>query len=279
MREINSIEITKAIKGLCLAANCKLGNDVKQALENAQEIEISPIGKNTLNQIIANYKIAETENIAICQDTGMIVVFIDIGQDVHISGNLEDAINQGIRESYKDGYFRNSVVKDPITRENTNDNTPAIIHYNIVPGENIKIIVAPKGFGSENMSKIKMLKPSDGVTGITDFVIETIDTAGSNPCPPIVVGVGIGGTMEKASILAKFAAVRSINTYNPEKHIETLEKELLEKINKLGIGPMGLGGRITALKVNIETFPTHIAGLPVAVNINCHATRHAEIIL
>lgn len=279
MREINSIEIKNKIKELCFLANCKLSIDIKQAIENAKETEVSPIGKSTLNQIITNYKIAETEDIAICQDTGMVVLFIDIGQEVHISGNLEDAINQGIRESYKEGYFRNSVIKDPIIRENTNDNTPAIIHYNIVPGENIKIIVAPKGFGSENMSSIKMLKPSDGINGITDFVIETIEKAGSNPCPPIVVGVGIGGTMEKAAILAKMAAIRPVNSYNQKEHIKTLEKKLLEKINNLGIGPMGLGGRTTALKVNIETYPTHIAGLPVAININCHATRHAEIVL
>lgn len=280
MREINVIEITRIIKKLCMKANCYLNEDMKQALQQAKKMEESPAGISTLEQIIENYKIAAEENIAICQDTGMTVVFLEVGQDVHFSGgNIEDAVNEGVRQGYSEGYFRKSVVKDPLNRENTGDNTPAVIHYSIVPGDKVKIIVAPKGFGSENMSAVKMLKPSDGVEGVIEFVVETVEKAGPNPCPPIVVGVGIGGTMEKAAILSKKALLRSVNANNDREDINKLEKQLLERINKLGIGPLGLGGRITALKVNIETFATHIAGLPVAVNINCHVTRHAEEVL
>lgn len=277
MREINVAEITNTIKDLCIKANCHLSQDMKQVLEQARQNEQSEVGKSTLDQIIQNYQIASEENIAICQDTGMTVVFMDIGQDVHFTGgNLEDAVNEGVRQGYKEGFFRKSVVDDPINRKNTGDNTPAVIHYSIIPGDKIKILVAPKGFGSENMSALRMLKPSDGVEGVVNFVLETIEKAGPNPCPPIVAGVGIGGTMEKAALLAKKALLRPVDAKNTREDLNQLEGQLLEKINKLGIGPLGLGGRITALKVNVETYATHIAGLPVAVNINCHVTRHAK---
>lgn len=280
MREVRVEEITNVLKELCMKANCHLSADMRNAIQKAKSDEESPVGQSTLDQIIKNYEIAAQENIAICQDTGMTVVFLDVGQDVHfIGGSLEDAVNEGVRQGYKEGYFRKSVVKDPLKRENTGDNTPAVIHYSIVPGDKVKILVAPKGFGSENMSALKMLKPSDGVEGVIDFVIETVDKAGPNPCPPIVVGVGIGGTMEKAALLAKKALLRPVDKTNPREDLKQLEQLLLEKINRLGIGPLGLGGRVTALKVNVETYPTHIAGLPVAVNINCHVTRHAETVL
>ena len=277
MREIHISKIIDTVKELCIEANYYLSNDVKRALCNAKENETLPLAENILDQIILNSDIAKNENIPICQDTGSACMFIDIGQDVHIVGGLlDDAINEGVRRGYEEGFLRKSVVKDPINRINTKDNTPAIIYYNMVAGDKIKITVAPKGFGSENMSRIKMLKPSDGLQGVKDFIIETVKLAGPNPCPPIVVGVGIGGTFDKAAYLAKKALIRPLNKRNDEKFYSDLEEELLETINKLGIGPQGFGGKTTALGLNIETYPTHIAGLPVAVNINCHATRHKE---
>jgi len=278
MREINTSDITQVIKELCISANCQLPDDIKNALNSAVGYEESEIGKNVLNTIISNYQIAEKENVAICQDTGIVVVFCEIGQDVHFTGEgLEEAINEGVRQAYKEGFFRNSIVSDPLIRNNSGDNTPSVIHYNIVSGDKVRITVTPKGFGSENSSAVKMLKPSDGIEGIIRFVVETVENAGANPCPPIIVGVGIGGTIEKAALLAKKALVRPADSENEQEHIAKIEKLLLELINDLGIGPQGLGGRATALKVNIETYPTHIAGLPVAVNICCHVNRHVSI--
>ena len=277
MREIHISEIINTVKELCIESNYYLSNDVKRALCNAKENETWPLAENILDQIILNSDIAKNENMPICQDTGMACIFIDIGQDVHIVGGLlDDAINEGVRRGYEEGFLRKSVVKDPINRINTKDNTPAIIYYNMVAGDKIKITVAPKGFGSENMSRIKMLKPSDGLQGVKDFIIETVKLAGPNPCPPIVIGVGIGGTFDKAAYLAKKALIRPLDKRNEDKFYSDLEEELLANINKLGIGPQGFGGKTTALGLNIETYPTHIAGLPVAVNINCHATRHKE---
>ena len=277
MREIHISEIINTVKELCIESNYYLSNDVKEALNNAKENETWPLAENVLDQIILNSDIAKKEDMPICQDTGMACIFIEIGQEVHIVGGaLEDAINEGVRRGYDEGFLRKSVVKDPINRVNTKDNTPAIIYYDIVPGNKLKITVAPKGFGSENMSRIKMLKPSDGLQGVKDFIIETVKLAGPNPCPPIIIGVGIGGTFDKAAYLAKKALIRPLNKRNDEKFYGDLEEELLETINKLGIGPQGFGGKTTALGINIETYPTHIAGLPVAVNINCHATRHKE---
>ncbi|MBX9137054.1 MULTISPECIES: fumarate hydratase [unclassified Clostridium] len=277
MREIHISEIINTVKELCIESNYYLSNDVKEALNNAKENETWPLAENVLDQLILNSNIAQNENMPICQDTGMACIFIEIGQEVHIVGGaLEDAINEGVRRGYDEGFLRKSVVKDPINRVNTKDNTPAIIYYDIVPGNKLKITVAPKGFGSENMSRIKMLKPSDGLQGVKDFIIETVKLAGPNPCPPIIIGVGIGGTFDKAAYLAKKALIRPVNKRNDEKFYGDLEEELLETINKLGIGPQGFGGKTTALGINIETYPTHIAGLPVAVNINCHATRHKE---
>ena len=275
MREINSQEITKNIKEMCIEANHFLSSDMKKVFDNAKLNEKSPLGCQILDQLDENLKIAGEDMIPICQDTGMAVVFIDIGQDVHIIGNnLEDAINEGVRQGYVEGYLRKSVVKDPLIRENTKDNTPAVIHYNIVPGENIKITVAPKGFGSENMSRVFMLKPADGIEGVKDAVITAVKDAGPNACPPMVVGVGIGGTFEKCAILAKKALARPADSDSNIEYVKKMEKELLNRINKLGIGPGGLGGTQTALAVNIETYPTHIAGLPVAINICCHVNRH-----
>lgn len=277
MREIHISKIIDTVKELCIEANYYLSNDVKRALCNAKENETWPLAENILDQIILNSDIAKNENMPICQDTVMACIFIDIGQDVHIVGGLlDDAINEGVRRGYEEGFLRKSVVKDPINRINTKDNTPAIIYYNMVAGDKIKITVAPKGFGSENMSRIKMLKPSDGLQGVKDFIIETVKLAGPNPCPPIVIGVGIGGTFDKAAYLAKKALIRPLDKRNEDKFYSDLEEELLANINKLGIGPQGFGGKTTALGLNIETYPTHIAGLPVAVNINCHATRHKE---
>lgn len=277
MREIHISKIIDTVKELCIEANYYLSNDVKRALCNAKENETWPLAENILDQIILNSDIAKNENMPICQDTGMACIFIDIGQDVHIVGGLlDDAINEGVRRGYEEGFLRKSVVKDPINRINTKDNTPAIIYYNMVAGDKIKITVAPKGFGSENMSRIKMLKPSDGLQGVKDFIIETVKLAGPNPCPPIVIGVGIGGTFDKAAYLAKKALIRPLDKRNEDKFYSDLEEDLLANINKLGIGPQGFGGKTTALGLNIETYPTHIAGLPVAVNINCHATRHKE---
>ncbi|MCX7695947.1 MAG: fumarate hydratase [Caloramator sp.] len=280
MREVHISQITETIKKLCMDANYYLGEDIKNKFYEFKEKETSKLGKEILDILINNSEIAEKEQMPMCQDTGMAVVFMEIGQDVHIvGGNLEDAINEGVRQGYIEGYLRKSVVKDPLDRVNTKDNTPAIIHYNIVPGDKIKITVAPKGFGSENMSKLKMLKPADGVEGVKKFVLETVKEAGPNPCPPIVVGIGIGGTFEKAAFLAKKALLRSIDEENKNPYYAKLEKEILEEINRLGIGPQGFGGLTTCLGVNIEVYATHIAGLPVAVNINCHATRHKEAII
>ena len=278
MREINVSTITSAIKELCINANYYLDQDIRDRLKEAQDKETFPIAKEMLTKIMINADIAKNEQMPMCQDTGMACVFVELGQEVHIAGgSLEEAIHEGVRQGYTEGYLRKSVVKDPLDRVNTKDKTPAIIYYNIVPGDKLKITVAPKGFGSENMSGIKMLKPADGVEGVKEFIIETVKKAGPNPCPPIVVGVGIGGTFDRAANLAKKALIRPTAERNANPMYADLEAELLEKINALGIGPQGFGGKTTALAVNIEYYPTHIAGLPVAVNINCHATRHAEV--
>ena len=280
MKTINVNEIIKTVKELSIEANYYLPNDVKEAIEKAEKNEKWPIANNILNKILENSQIASAEKMPICQDTGMACVFIDIGQDVHITGgSLEEAINEGVRQGYAEGFLRKSVVKDRLHRVNTNDNTPALIYYNMVPGDKVKITVAPKGFGSENMSRIAMLKPSDGLEGVKNFVLETVRMAGPNPCPPIVIGIGIGGSFDKAAYLAKKALIRPVNENNTDEFYGNLEKELLEEVNKIGIGPQGFGGKTTALALNIETYPTHIAGLPVAVNINCHATRHKERVL
>jgi len=278
MRTIHTDKITEAVEELCKSANYYLNDDIMDSIKNSIQTEQSETGRDILGKLIENANIAKEKGVAICQDTGMAVVFVDIGQDVHvIGGSITDSINEGVRRGYEKGYLRKSVVKDPIERINTKDNTPAVIHYNIVEGDKLKITVAPKGFGSENMSALRMLKPADGIEGVKKFVIDTVDNAGPNPCPPIVVGVGIGGTMEKAALFAKKALLRPINQRSEIEYVRELENQLLTEINKLGIGPSGLGGRTTALAVNVEVYPTHIAGLPVAVNINCHATRHAEI--
>lgn len=275
MREVHSEEITKNIKEMCIEANHFLSPDMKKVFDNARKNEKSPLGCQILEQLDENLKIAGEDMIPICQDTGMAVVFIEIGQDVHIVGeNIEDAINQGVREGYVDGFLRKSVVKDPILRENTKDNTPAVIHYSIVPGENVKITIAPKGFGSENMSRVFMLKPADGIEGVKNAVLTAVKDAGPNACPPMVVGVGVGGTFEKCAILAKKALARPADSSSKIPYVKEMEEELLTKINKLGIGTGGLGGTQTALAVNVETYPTHIAGLPVAINICCHVNRH-----
>jgi len=280
MREINVKEIKDAIKDMCISSNYNLGADVVKAFQKSRDCEESPVAKEILDNLIKNSEIAREKGVPMCQDTGMAVVFAEIGQEVSlIGGDLKEAINEGVRQGYKEGFLRKSVVEDPLIRKNTGDNTPAIIYIDIVPGNKVKLIVAPKGFGSENMSKTKMLKPSDGVKGVEDFVVETVNAAGPNPCPPIVVGVGIGGTLDKACQMAKMALLRPIGENSRLESIRELEERLMEKINNLGIGPQGLGGRTTALAVNIEVFATHIAGLPVAVNINCHASRHEERII
>lgn len=280
MRNIHSEIIIKNIKEMCIEANLYLSNDMQEAIKDAANHEKSSLGAQILNQLKENIAIAKEESIPICQDTGMAIVFIKIGQDVHIEGmNLEDAINEGIRQGYQEGYLRKSIVGDPLLRENTKDNTPGIIHYEIIPGENVEIIVAPKGFGSENMSRVYMLKPADGVEGVKNVVLETVKLAGPNACPPMVVGVGVGGSFEKCTYLAKKALTRDLNIHSDIPHIAELESDLLDKINKLGIGPGGLGGKTTALGVNIETYPTHIAGLPVAINICCHVNRHSKRII
>lgn len=280
MREINVKEVENAVRNLSIEANYYIGEDIKEALIEFKKNEPFKIAEEVLDKIILNDEIACNEQMPMCQDTGMACVFLEIGQDVHfVGGLLEDAINEGVRRGYEEGYLRKSVVKDPIDRVNTKDNTPAIIYYDIVPGDKVKITLAPKGFGSENMSRIGMLKPADGLEGVKKFIIDTVEQAGPNPCPPMVVGVGIGGTFDKAAYLAKKALLRPIDVRNSNEFYKNLEEELLEKINKLGIGPQGFGGRTTALGLNIETYPTHIAGLPVAVNINCHATRHKDITL
>ena len=275
MRTLNVEEISKNIKEMCIEANHFLSKDMDIAMKNAVSTEKSPLGKKILSQLQDNLKIAGKDMIPICQDTGIAVVFLEIGQDVHFEGgNLEDAVNEGIRRGYVDGYLRKSVVKDPILRENTKDNTPGIIHYKIVPGDQVKIKVAPKGFGSENMSRVFMLKPADGIEGVKEAVLTAVKDAGPNACPPMVVGVGIGGTFEKCALMAKEALTREVGSHSDIPYVKELEEELLERINKIGIGPGGLGGSTTALAVNVNTYPTHIAGLPVAVNICCHVNRH-----
>ncbi len=275
MNTIHTDIIIKNIKEMCIEANYNLSPDIREAVQKSISKERSAIGKQILEQLDENLVIAKNDSIPICQDTGMAIVFIKIGQDVHIKGiNLEDAINEGIRQGYEEGFLRKSIVGDPLLRINTKDNTPGIIHYEIIPGETMEITIAPKGFGSENMSRVYMLKPSDGIEGVKKAVIETVNLAGPNACPPIVVGVGIGGSFEKCTLLAKKALTRNINEHSKLDHIKNLEMELLSEINKLGIGPGGLGGRVTALGINIETYPTHIAGLPVAINICCHVNRH-----
>jgi len=274
MREISGKLITETVKRLCIEANYHLSDDLKKCINDFCESETWPQAKEILERIIENYNIADEKNQPICQDTGVACVFLKIGQDVHITGDIKEAVNEGVRQGYEEGYLRKSIVRDPIDRVNTGDNTPAMLYFDIVPGENIEITVAPKGFGSENMSKIAMLRPSDGIQGVKDFILKAVEEAGPNPCPPIVVGVGIGGTFDKAAYLAKKALLRPVNEENEDPFYAELENELLEKINELGIGPQGFGGKTTALAVNIEKYPTHIAGLPVAVNISCHVTRH-----
>ena len=276
IREINVDKLTENISSMCIEANHILSEDMKCKLKEAVEKEESQLGKKILNQLQENLKIAKEDQIPICQDTGMTVVFLEVGQDVHFTGgSVEDAVNEGVRQGYVNGYLRKSVVKDPLIRENTKDNTPAIIHYSIVPGDQVKITVAPKGFGSENMSKIFMLKPADGIEGVKEAILSAVREAGPNACPPMVIGVGIGGTFEKCAILAKQALTREAGSHSEIPYVREMEEELLEKINGLGIGPGGLGGRITAMAININTYPTHIAGLPVAVNICCHVNRHS----
>ncbi|MDA3847633.1 MAG: fumarate hydratase [Vallitaleaceae bacterium] len=280
MREVHVNDITQAVAKMCIATNVKISPDILEGLKKSQKLESSPIGIDILDQLLQNAEIAERKNMPICQDTGMAVVFVEIGQEVSISGGLlTDAINEGVRKGYEEGYLRKSIVEDPFFRVNTNDNTPAVIHYDIVGGDSLKISLSPKGFGSENMSRIYMLKPSDGIEGAKRVILETIDMAGPNACPPMVVGVGIGGTFEKAAILAKKALIRPIDQSSDITYVSNLEKELTKKANQLGIGPQGMGGRTTVLGINIETFPTHIAGLPVAINISCHVTRHMSVSL
>ena len=280
MRSVDVSIVTRNIKEMCIQANHFLSEDMDIAMKNAVETEEAPLGKQILTQLQENLKIAGEDMIPICQDTGMAVVFINVGQDVHLTGgDITDAINEGVRRGYVDGYLRKSVVKDPIYRENTKDNTPAVIHFNIVPGDRVDITVAPKGFGSENMSRVFMLKPADGIEGVKEAILTAVKDAGPNACPPMVVGVGIGGTFEKCAYLAKKALTRDLNEESPVEYVRDLEKEMLEKINKLGIGPGGLGGTQTALAINIETYPTHIAGLPVAVNICCHVNRHSHRVI
>ncbi|MBO4395056.1 MAG: fumarate hydratase [Eubacterium sp.] len=278
MREIKSISITETVRDMCMNANVELEPDVRNALFEGSEKEESETGKQIFNQLKENLKIAQEERIPICQDTGMTVVFLRIGQDVHVTGgSIEDAVNEGIRQGYRDGYLRKSVVRDPVDRVNTGDNTPGIIHYEIVPGEEFTITIAPKGFGSENMSRLVMLKPADGIDGVKQVILDTVAAAGPNACPPMVIGVGIGGTFEKCAVLAKKALTRNLDIRSDIPWVRELENEMLEKINALGLGPGGLGGRVTALGLNIETYPTHIAGLPVAVNICCHVNRHMSV--
>ena len=279
MREIKAEQITKTVRDLCIEANCHLPADIKDRIALCSTEEPFPIAQNILDKIIENFNIADNDIVPVCQDTGLALVFLEIGQDVHISGDLAEAVNEGVRQGYTEGYLRKSCVKDPLDRVNTGDNTPAMIYTDLVPGEKVKITVAPKGFGSENMSQIKLLKPSDGLEGVKDFIIKVVEEAGPNPCPPIVVGVGLGGTFDKAAYLAKKALMRSVDERHANPFYADLEEELLEKINGLGIGPQGFGGKTTALAVNIETMATHIAGLPCAVNINCHVTRHKTVVL
>ena len=279
MREISAQLITETVKRLCIEANCYLPGDLQRCIEDCYAAEPWPQAREILERIVENYTIAREKAQPICQDTGVACVFLKIGQDVHVTGSIEDAVNEGVRQGYGEGYLRKSVVRDPLDRVNTGDNTPAMLYYELVPGDQLEITVAPKGFGSENMSAIKMLRPSDGLQGVKDCVKKVVEDAGPNPCPPIVVGVGIGGTFDKAAFLAKKALMRSVEERHPDPFYARLEEELLAEINELGIGPQGFGGKTTALAVNIEKFPTHIAGLPVAVNINCHVTRHKTEVL
>lgn len=275
IRTVSTEEIIKNVKEMCIEANHFLSKDMDEAMKNAVDTEKSELGRKILNQLQDNLKIADEEMIPICQDTGMAVLFLEVGQDVHFEGMaIEDAVNEGVRQGYTEGFLRKSVVKDPLIRENTKDNTPAVIHYSIVPGDKVKITMAPKGFGSENMSRVFMLKPADGMEGVKNAILTAVKDAGPNACPPMVVGVGIGGTFEKCALLAKKALTRPVNEHSDIPYVKELENEMLEKINKLGIGPGGLGGTTTALAVNINTYPTHIAGLPVAINICCHVNRH-----
>ena len=280
MREIKQEDIIQAVKTLCIEANYQLPQDVRNAIDQASQTEDGQLAKQTLSILKENAKMAQSLSVPICQDTGMACLFVEIGQDVHVQGSLQDALQEGVRQGYQEGYLRKSVVDDPVfDRINTKDNTPALIHYEIVEGDKLKIIVAPKGFGSENMSQVKMLKPSDGVEGIKDFVLKVVEEAGPNACPPMVIGVGIGGSFDYVTYLAKKAMLRDIGTHHNDLRYQQLEEELLEKINQLGIGPAGYGGKTTALSLNIETYPTHIAGMPVAVSICCHVARHKEVIL
>ncbi|MCL2839860.1 MAG: fumarate hydratase [Defluviitaleaceae bacterium] len=280
MRTIEASALTPIISRLCIEANCRLPQDVKNRIEHCRTCEDWPIANNMLDKIIENYNIAETDNMPICQDTGVVCVFLEIGEDVHIKGHIATAVDEGVRMGYKEGYLRNSVVVDPLfNRKNTGDNTPAMLYTEYVPGDKITITVAPKGFGSENMSRVRMLKPSDGIEGVIKYVLRTVERAGPNPCPPIIVGVGVGGTIDKAALLSKKALMRPIGVFNKNPLYAALEIELLTKVNHLGIGPQGFGGRTTALSVAIEYMPTHIAGLPCAVNINCHVARHVTEVL
>jgi len=276
MREINAITVTDAVRSMCIEANCILPDDVRRCIASAYETENWPPAKATIKRLIENYEIAGRENVPICQDTGVTCVFVEIGQEVHVKGDLSEAINEGVRQGSSEGYLRASLVTDPLIRVNTGDNTPAMIYFEVVPGDKFTITVAPKGFGSENMSRITMLRPSDGLEGVKAFVLRTVEEAGANPCPPIIVGVGLGGTFDKAALLAKKALMRPTDDINPDPNYVAHEEELLEAINVLGIGPQGFGGRTTALAVKINAMATHIAGLPVAVNINCHAARHVS---
>ncbi|HEY4715481.1 MAG TPA: fumarate hydratase [bacterium] len=279
MKEIGESEISEAVRNLCIEANCVLSEDVISALQNAKNIEESPIGKDIIGLLLENVRVAKDEMLPICQDTGVAVFFVEIGAGVKVNGNLRTAINEGVKRGYADGYLRKSMLKSPLDRVNTGDNTPAIIHFDLVPGDRLKITMLPKGGGSENMSRLKMLTPSEGWEGVKRMVVGTVLDAGSNPCPPIVVGVGIGGNFELAPLLAKKALIRDVGKHNPDPKIAALEDELLKEVNKTGIGPQGLGGRVTALALNIEVYPCHITALPVAVNIECHAHRHKEVVL
>ena len=279
MREIQASDVTQTVRRLCIEANCRLPADMRACIARSRDEEAWPIARDILDRIIENYEIADRDCVPICQDTGMACVFLEIGQNVHVNGDLAEAVHEGVRQAYADGYLRKSVVADPLRRVNTGDNTPAMIYYEIVPGDRLKITVAPKGFGSENMSRIAMLRPSDGEDGVKDFVVRCAEEAGPNPCPPIVIGVGIGGTFDRAALLAKKALMRPVDVRSDDPYYAAMEAELLARVNALGIGPQGFGGKTTALAVNILACPTHIAGLPVAVNINCHVTRHQSEVL
>ena len=279
MREIQASDVTQTVRRLCVEANCRLPEDMRACIARSRDEEAWPIARDILDRIIENYEIADRDCVPICQDTGMACVFLEIGQDAHVNGDLAEAVHEGVRQGYADGYLRKSVVADPLRRVNTGDNTPAMIYYEIVPGDRLKITVAPKGFGSENMSRITMLRPSDGEDGVKDFVVRCAEEAGPNPCPPIVIGVGIGGTFDRAALLAKKALMRPVDVRSDDPYYAAMEAELLARVNALGIGPQGFGGKTTALAVNILACPTHIAGLPVAVNINCHVTRHQSEVI